>query len=48
MQGKITNQIYQKINQINRDTAKYELNALVSKGKLKKIGKKKSTYYVSP
>lgn len=45
--GKITNQIYQKINQTTCDVAKYELNSLVNKKKLKKIGEKKGRYYVS-
>jgi uncharacterized membrane protein YeaQ/YmgE (transglycosylase-associated protein family) len=45
--GKITNQIYQKINQTTKDVAKYELQTLVSKKKLKKIGEKKGRYYVS-
>jgi hypothetical protein len=46
-QGKITNKIYQKINQTNPDVAKYELKTLVGKGKLKKIGKSKGAYYIS-
>lgn len=45
-QGKITNRVYQKINRTTCDIAKHELNSLVVKGKLKKIGKKKGTYYV--
>jgi hypothetical protein len=45
-QGKITNMIYQKINRTTCDIAKHELNSLVVKGKLKKVGKKKGTYYV--
>lgn len=45
--GKITNQIYQKINQTTHDVARYELNTLVSKKKLKRIGSDKSTIYVS-
>jgi uncharacterized membrane protein YeaQ/YmgE (transglycosylase-associated protein family) len=47
IQGKITNQIYQKINQTDHDIAKYELNALVSKKKLKRIGTNNKTNYVS-
>jgi len=47
VQGKITNQIYQKINQTTCDVAKYELKSLVSKKKLKKVGEKKGRYYVS-
>jgi len=46
-QGKITNSVYQKINGTTHDVAKYELNALVHKGLLKKIGTKKGTYYLS-
>jgi hypothetical protein len=45
--GKITNQIYQKINQTTHDVAKYELSALVSRKKLKRIGTNNSTKYVS-
>jgi len=45
--GKITNQAYQKINQTTCDVAKHELITLVSKKKLKKIGEKKGRYYVS-
>jgi hypothetical protein len=45
--GKITNQIYQKINRTTCDVAKYELQTLVSKKKLKKVGEKKGRFYVS-
>jgi hypothetical protein len=45
--GKITNKVYQKINQTTQDIAKHELNALVVKGKLKEIGRTKGAYYVS-
>jgi len=45
--GKITNQIYQKINQTTCDVAKHELNALVSKKKLKRTGSSRATCYVS-
>jgi len=45
--GKITNQIYQKINQTTHDVAKHELNALVSKKKLKRVGTNRMTTYVS-
>lgn len=45
--GKITNQIYQKINQTTCDVAKYELNALVRKKKLKAAGKTRGIFYVS-
>lgn len=44
--GKITNQIYQKINQTERSVAKYELATLVHKKKLKKVGAGKSSAYV--
>jgi hypothetical protein len=47
IQGKITNQIYQKINQTEHDVAKYELNALVNKGKLKRMGNNRAICYVS-
>ena len=45
--GKITNKVYQKINQTTQDVSKHELNALVTKGKLKEIGRTKGAYYVS-
>ena len=45
--GKITNKVYQKINQTTRDVAKYELKALVSKRILKEVGATKGVYYVS-
>jgi hypothetical protein len=45
--GKITNQIYQKINQTTKDIARHELNSLVSKKKLKQVGKTKGIFYVS-
>jgi len=45
-QGKITNGVYQKINGTTEDVAKYELNVLVHKGMLKKIGAKKCRYYI--
>ena len=45
--GKITNQIYQKINQATCDVAKHELNALAEKGKLKLVGKNRGAFYVS-
>jgi len=46
-QGKITNKIYQTINRTTRDVARYELNALANKGKLKKVGKNRGACYVS-
>ena len=42
---KITNSIYQKLNQVDKHTAKRDLVKLVKKGKLKRFGKGKSTYY---
>lgn len=45
--GKITNQIYQKINRTSRDVARHELDALVGRKKLKRIGDNKGAYYVS-
>ncbi len=44
-EGKITNKVYQKINSVGRDVAKYELNSLVSKGRLAKFGSTKDSYY---
>jgi hypothetical protein len=44
-QGKITNRIYQKINNTTRDIAKYELNSLVGKRMLKKTGKNRGACY---
>jgi len=46
-EGKITNDIYEKINQTNHDVAKYELAALVHKGVLKKAGNGRGIYYTS-
>jgi len=46
-QGKMTNQIYQKINNTTRDVAKYELASLVEMGKLKRVGKTKDIVYVT-
>ena len=45
--GKITNKVYQKINQTTRDVARHELETLVEKGKLKEVGRTKGAYYVS-
>jgi len=42
---KITNKIYQELNMTTRNIATYELQQLVLKGKLKKHGKGKETYY---
>jgi hypothetical protein len=42
---KITNRIYQELNMTTRNIATYELQQLVLKGKLKKHGKGKETYY---
>jgi hypothetical protein len=46
-EGKITNGIYEKINCTTHDIAKYELNALVQKGALKKFGNGKATCYIA-
>jgi hypothetical protein len=46
-EGRITNAAYQRINQTDRDVARYELNGLVRKGRLKRVGKSKGAYYVS-
>jgi hypothetical protein len=43
--NRMTNMIYQKINQTNPNTAKSDLNQLVRKGKLQKYGDGKKTYY---
>jgi hypothetical protein len=45
--GRITNSIYQKINQTSAVTAKRDLTQLALKGKIRKAGRGKSTYYVS-
>jgi len=47
IRGKITNQNYQEINRTTRDIARYELNTLVSRKKLKQIGKNRGACYVS-
>lgn len=44
--GKISNRVYQKINQTTHDIARNDLEYLLRKGKLKRIGKNKSTYYI--
>jgi hypothetical protein len=41
----ITNEIYQKINQTNHDTAKRDLAQLVKLGKIRKVGTGKKTRY---
>lgn len=46
-QGKITNKIYENINQTTHDVAKHELNSLTHKGILKKVGEGRGVYYVS-
>jgi predicted HTH transcriptional regulator len=46
-QGRITNGVYQKINNTTCDVAKYELKSLVDKKKLKMVGEKKGAVYVS-
>ena len=47
LKGKITNKVYQRINQTTHDVAKYELKTLVNKGKLEEVGENKSRFYVS-
>ncbi|MEM5773194.1 MAG: hypothetical protein QXL86_03160 [Candidatus Aenigmatarchaeota archaeon] len=42
---KITNSMYQKLNQTTNNIAKKDLAQLVKKGKLKRFGKGKATYY---
>jgi len=44
-EGRITNDIYERINQTTHDIARHELNSLVNKGIFKMIGKKKGAYY---
>lgn len=46
--GRITNKIYQKVNETTPTVAKKELAALVRKGKLFRTGYNKSTSYVPP
>ena len=48
LRGKITNQIYQKINQTTHDIARHELKALVDRKKLKEIGSTKGAFYMLP
>lgn len=43
---KITSPIYQKLNQVDQNAAKYDLIQLVMKGKLEKMGKGRATYYI--
>ena len=45
--GKITNKIYQRINQTTPDVATHELKLLSNKGMLKEVGKNKGTFYVT-
>jgi hypothetical protein len=45
--GRINSGVYQKINSTTHDVARHELDTLVSKGMLKRVGKKKGAYYVS-
>jgi hypothetical protein len=42
---RITNAMYQKLNSTTIDVAKRDLTQLVKKGKLKRFGKGKATYY---
>ena len=44
--GKINNSVYQKINFTSHDVAKKELQKLVNKGRLKKVGNNRRTHYV--
>lgn len=44
--GRITNDIYQKINKISHSSARNDLANLVKAKKIKKLGKGKGTYYV--
>lgn len=46
--GKITNSVYRRINEVSPTVAKKELNALVRKEKIVRVGNFKSTYYVPP
>lgn len=46
--GRITNKEYQRINQIAHDSAKRELDSLVKKSRLLKMGYNKNTHYISP
>ncbi len=43
--GRITNKIYQKLNQIDHDIAKKELHILVEKGRLMRTGYNKNSQY---
>lgn len=43
---RITNTSYQKLNSVTRDSAKHDLAAMVSKGKLRMVGSTKGAYYV--
>jgi hypothetical protein len=45
-EGKITAKIYQNINEVERNTAKWELKRMVDLGYLKKCGKRKGAYYI--
>jgi len=42
---RITNRMYQKLNDVSRNAAQNDLAMLVKKGKLEKFSKGKSTYY---
>jgi hypothetical protein len=43
---RITNKAYQKLNGVTSDSAKHDLTAMVSKGKLRMVGSTKGAYYV--
>jgi len=44
--GRITNAIYQKMNQVSRGSAKWDLQVLADKKLIKKVGSRKNSYYV--
>lgn len=43
---RLTNSEYQKLNGVTPDSAKHDLTAMVSKGKLRMVGSTKGAYYV--
>jgi hypothetical protein len=45
--GKITNKEYQRMSNVTRDVARYELSSLVEKKRLRKVGHNKGAYYVT-
>jgi ATP-dependent DNA helicase RecG len=42
---RLTNSEYQKLNNVSRESAKYDLSELVENGRLKLLGSKKGSYY---